>query len=56
MIFVTFRNGIAHGNPDEIQSIHCVLYGIARALIYVLVLSNSGIPDNTIKVVVRKLL
>lgn len=54
-IFSTFRNGIAHGNPDEIQPIHCVLYGVARALIYVLVLSNSGISDNTIKLVIKKL-
>lgn len=54
-IFSLFRNGIAHGNPEEIQEIHWVLYVVARALIYALVLSNSGVEEDKIKSIVNKL-
>lgn len=54
-IFSLFRNGIAHGNPEEIQEIHWALYVVARALIYVLVLSNSGVKKDKIKMIVNKL-
>ena len=39
-IFADFRNKIAHGNPEEIKSIHCVLYEIARAMIYIMILKG----------------
>lgn len=54
-LFSTFRNGIAHGNPEEIQTIHWVLYVVARALIYVLVLNQAGVEEDKIKRIVNKL-
>ena len=54
-LFSKFRNGIAHGNPEEIQTIHWVLYVVARALIYVLVLRKSDVKEDKIKIIVSKL-
>lgn len=54
-IFADFRNGIAHGNPPEIEKIHCVLFEVARALIYIMILKNAGIDEESIKNIVKKL-
>ena len=54
-IFADFRNGIAHGNPPEIEKIHCVLFEVARALIYIMILKNAGIDEESIKNIVIKL-
>lgn len=54
-IFADFRNGIAHGNPPEIEKIHCVLFEVARALIYIMILKNAGIEEESIKNIVKKL-
>lgn len=54
-IFADFRNGIAHGNPPAIERIHCVLFEVARALIYIMILKNAGIDEESIKCVVKKL-
>ena len=54
-IFADFRNGIAHGNPPDIEKIHCVLFEVARALIYIMILKNAGIDEESIKNIVKKL-
>lgn len=54
-IFADFRNGIAHGNPPEIEKIHCVLFEVARALIYIMILKNAGMDEESIKNIVKKL-
>lgn len=54
-IFADFRNGIAHGNPPEIEKIHCVLFEVARALIYIMILKNAGIDEDSIKYIAKKL-
>lgn len=54
-IFADFRNRIAHGNPPEIENIHCVLYEVARALIYIMILKNAGMDEKSIKNIVKKL-
>lgn len=54
-IFADFRNGIAHGNPPEIEKIHCVLFEVARALIYIMILKNAEIDEKSINNIVRKL-
>ena len=54
-IFAEFRNGIAHGNPPEIETIHCVLFEVARALIYIMILKNAELNDKSIKNIVKKL-
>lgn len=54
-IFADFRNGIAHGNPPEIEDIHCVLFEVARALIYIMILKNAGMDEKSIKNIVKKL-
>ena len=54
-IFAEFRNGIAHGNPPEIKKIHCVLFEVARALIYIMILKNAEIDEKSIKNIVEKL-
>lgn len=54
-IFAEFRNSIAHGNPLEIEGIHCVLFEVARALIYAMILKNAGLDDETVKKIVTKL-
>lgn len=54
-IFADFRNKIAHGNPEEIKSIHCVLYEIARAMIYIMILKMSDADNKSIKTIISKL-
>ena len=54
-IFADFRNGIAHGNPREIERIHCVLYEVARALIYIMVLKKANADSESIKAIIKKL-
>lgn len=54
-LFADFRNGIAHGNPPEIEKIHCVLFEVARALIYIMILKKAGIEEENIKNIVKKL-
>lgn len=53
--FADFRNGIAHGNPQEIEPLHVVLYEVARALIYTMVLKKANADDDSIKTVINKL-
>lgn len=53
--FADFRNGIAHGNPQEIERLHVVLYEVARALIYTMVLKKANADDDSIKTVINKL-
>lgn len=53
--FAEFRNGIAHGNPQEIESLHVVLYEVDRALIYTMVLKQANADDDSIKNVIKKL-
>lgn len=53
--FADFRNGIAHGNPKEIEPLHVVLYEVARALIYTMVLKKANADDDSIKTVINKL-
>lgn len=53
--FANFRNGIAHGNPQEIERLHVVLYEVARALIYTMVLKKANADDDSIKTVINKL-
>ena len=53
--FAEFRNGIAHGELPEIEKIHCVLFEVARALIYIMILKNAGIDENNIKYIAKKL-
>lgn len=53
--FAEFRNGIAHGNPQEIEPLHVVLYEVARALIYTMVLKQANADDDSIKNVINKL-
>lgn len=53
--FADFRNGIAHGNPQEIKPLHVVLYEVARALIYTMVLKKANADDDSIKTVINKL-
>lgn len=54
-IFADFRNRIAHGTPKEIERIHCVLYEVARALIYIMVLKKANADSNSIKTIIKKL-
>lgn len=54
-IFESFRNGIAHGNPPEMKKVHCVLFEVTRALIYVMILKKAGANDKTIKNIISKL-
>jgi hypothetical protein len=53
--FADFRNEIAHGNPSEIECIHCVLYEVARALIYIMVLRQANADSESIKTIIKKL-
>lgn len=53
--FADFRNGIAHGNPQEIEPLYVVLYEVARALIYTMVLKKANADDDSIKTVINKL-
>lgn len=54
-VFAEFRNGIAHGNPQEIEAIHVVLFEVARALIYTMVLKKANADSESIKTVINKL-
>ena len=54
-MFAEFRNGIAHGNPQDIEQIHCVLFEVARALIYIMILKNAGLKDEDVKNIVKKM-
>ena len=42
-------------NPEEIKSIHCVLYEIARAMIYIMILKMSDADNKSIKTIISKL-
>lgn len=53
--FADFRNGIAHGNLQAIEPLHVVLYEVARALIYTMVLKKANADDDSIKTVINKL-
>lgn len=54
-IFADFRNKIAHGNPSDIEAVHCVLFEVARALLYVMILKKANAGDDSIKKIINKL-
>ncbi|MBQ3545100.1 MAG: hypothetical protein IJA34_08965 [Lachnospiraceae bacterium] len=54
-LFAGMRNSIAHGEPLEIEPIHCVLFELARVLIYINIFYSVGIEDERIKEIVNKI-
>lgn len=54
-IFAKFRNSIAHGTPESTETIHCVLYEIANALIYTMILEKANMKDDKIGIIIKKM-
>lgn len=54
-ILSNMRNHIGHGNPLPIDKKHVAVFRITKCLIYVLILKNSGLEDENIKAIIKKL-
>lgn len=54
-IFSKMRNEIGHGHPKHLEDIHVYTYQLARCMIYVMILDNTGISHDTIKRIVHKI-
>lgn len=54
-IFSKMRNEIGHGHPKDIEDIHAYTFQLARCMIYVMILDNTGISHDAIKRVIHKI-
>lgn len=54
-IFSKMRNEIGHGHPKNLEDIHAYTYQLARCMIYVMILDNTGISHDTIKHIIHKI-
>jgi len=54
-IFSKMRNEIGHGHPKNLENIHAYTYQLARCMIYVMILDNTGISHDTIKRIIHKI-
>jgi hypothetical protein len=50
------RNSIGHGDPGTMEDIHAVAFRITRCLIYAMILDQSGVPRETIKRIIEKIM
>ena len=49
------RNEIGHGHQKDLEDIHAYTYQLARCMIYVMILDNTGISHDVIKRVIHKI-
>jgi len=54
-IFSKMRNEIGHEHPKDLEDIHAYTYQLARCMIYVMFLDNTGILHDVIKRVIHKI-
>ena len=54
-IFSNMRNDIGHGHPKDLEDIHAYTYQLARCMIYVMILDNTGISHDAIKRIIHKI-
>lgn len=54
-IFSKMRNEIGHGHPKDLDDIHAYTYQLARCMIYVMILDNTGISHDAIKRIIHKI-
>ncbi len=53
--FCKMRNKIGHGHPKNLEDIHAYTYQLARCMIYVMILDNTGISHDAIKRIIHKI-
>ncbi len=54
-IFSKMRNEIGHGHPKDLDDIHAYTYQLARCMIYIMILDNTGISHDAIKRIIHKI-